>query len=189
MATDSRQLNCVCGHSLAAHAGTVLSAGACGFCRCSKFRQPPPTPVSELSEQAREALALLSKSDIFKGVPQAVLVAVAQHGQRRLILANTTLTLAGQPAMEVLVLVKGRVEVRNAGARTVHEAGPGELLGEAGIIDAEPRPDTAVAITDVDVIEISREVLQYAFREFPELLMAAVRRKNRRLRQGQGPAT
>ena len=59
----------------------------------------------------------------------------------------------------------------------------GRIFGEMGVIEVRPRSATAVAISDVEAIEISTADLQEYFGSQPEKLMEIMRGMSRRLRE------
>jgi len=199
---------CVCGHSLAAHRGGSGSLSTptsqspspnahashltpCGFCHCAEFRDPRYviTPPKHLSEKAVQALNILAHAPTFHGVPEAALINLADQGERHLLMAGTTLIEQGAAADALFLIVRGRVgiEQRADGHRTVlGEMGPGEVVGEMGLLDGSPRHATVVAREDVEVVRISAELVKATFKEIPATLMAVVRLVNERLGRHRG---
>lgn len=82
----------------------------------------------------------------------------ARAGRRR-FKAGSTLTHAGGPGAEVLVLLAGRVKVTidtEAGRELVLAfCGPGELIGELAVIDREARSSTAEALEPVEALALT----------------------------------
>jgi len=71
----------------------------------------------------------------------------------------------GDPADFAVIITSGRCEVfRMEGGTKIRlrEAGPGEILGETGLITTQPRLATVVALDDVTAAVVPRGVLQGA---------------------------
>lgn len=79
----------------------------------------------------------------------------------------------GDEAHEVLVVVVGAVKVTVAaldGRQVVLDVlGPGELVGELGVLDGAPRSATAVALVDTEVLALGREAFRAAMAADPAL--------------------
>ena len=59
----------------------------------------------------------------------------------------------------------------------------GRIFGEMGVIEVRPRSATAVALSDVEAVEVSTADLQQYFGKQPEKLMEIMRGMSRRLRE------
>ncbi|MDE3073940.1 MAG: cyclic nucleotide-binding domain-containing protein [Chloroflexota bacterium] len=185
---DSTSAACVCGHSPGAHDGRRTG---CAFCHCAEYRDPRRviTPPKNLSEKAVQALGLLAKAPAFHGVPEAALIAMADKGEKHLFLAGDVLISQGDAADALYLLVKGtvRIEQKQAGRTSVlGEMGPGEVVGEMGILDGSPRRASVIAADDIEVLTLSANLVKDTFREIPATLMAAVRLMNERLGRHRG---
>ena len=75
--------------------------------------------------------------------------------------ANTTIFDEGDPGDAAYIIRSGRVEIRKGthGSDPVKlaELGKGDVLGELALFDGRPRMASAVALTDVTAIRMSRE--------------------------------
>ncbi|MHB8619161.1 MAG: cyclic nucleotide-binding domain-containing protein [Chloroflexota bacterium] len=185
MATPPDMMYCVCKHSQSAHRGTT---GACAFCKCEELRDPanlPLPPPAPLSDAALRALEILSNNPAFKTVPIEHLKAMAQFGRRRLFLEHAIVMEQGEPSDVLFILVKGAVSIdKKIGPnQTLHlaELGPGDIIGEMGVLQGDPRSATATALADLETLELSAALLKKTFREDKEVLLAVMTVVNQRL--------
>jgi len=181
-------LTCLCRHSFSAH-----SAGrskGCSFCSCPGFRDPsvaPPPPPEPLSDQAIAALAILGRNPAFKHVSKEHLDEIARHGHRRLFLPDAQLMEQGERSDSLHILVKGGAQVeRQLPGRPeplfLAELQPGDIVGEMGVLNGEPRSATVKALSDVETLEIKASPLKKIFQEDPDVLVAVMRVINERLK-------
>ncbi|MCF3136113.1 Crp/Fnr family transcriptional regulator [Streptomyces olivochromogenes] len=90
----------------------------------------------------------------------------------------------GQPSHSVLVIEEGHVKVTQRasdGAEVILAIrGPGEVMGDEGVLMEEPRSATVTTITDVVGVDIAADDLLRFVEEqklWPEMYKAAVRRR------------
>ena len=74
----------------------------------------------------------------------------------------------GQPASAAYVIVAGHVEVRREG-RTIAELGPGQVVGELGLLLRRAHSATVTATTPIEVVALSQAALKEAVEEVPGL--------------------
>lgn len=74
----------------------------------------------------------------------------------------------GQPANAAYLVVAGHVEVKRDG-RLVAEIGPGQVVGELGLLLQRKRSATVTATTPVEVLALSQIALREAIDEVPGL--------------------
>jgi CRP/FNR family transcriptional regulator, cyclic AMP receptor protein len=79
------------------------------------------------------------------------------------------------------IVARGRVELRQKG-RVVETVGPGEIFGEAGLLDTAPRLASAVAIGTVELFPIDRQMFVVLVRDDEDFALTVVRLLARRLR-------
>jgi len=176
---------CVCRHSLTAH--NVGPEKSCSFCSCAKFRDPADAPATPqpLSEQAEKALDILSKNPAFKHVPAQHLEDLAKLGQRRLYLDGYMLMEQGEPSSSLHVLVKGTVkierEVPGKAPILLAELGPGDVVGEMGVLNNEPRSATVTALEDLETLELNSAALKELFKNDHDVLLAMMQVVNERM--------
>src|SRR5262245_28699678 len=95
-------------------------------------------------------LSVLAQVDAFKDLPPEGLAMLVALGQPRSFPAGSVLMRQGDPSESLYVVVSGRVKVeREVGGGQpplqLAELGPGEVVGEMGVLDREPRSATVTA--------------------------------------------
>ena len=75
--------------------------------------------------------------------------------------ANSTIFDEGERGDAAYIIRSGKVEirkgVRSANPVSLAELGKGDMLGEMALFDDRPRMASAIALTDVEVIQMPRE--------------------------------
>ncbi len=84
--------------------------------------------------------------EVLEGIAAAV---VPEHRP-----AGATLMTEGEPADDLFVVRHGRLGVLVRGTR-INEVGPGDVVGEMGVIARRPRNATVVADTDIELWRVS----------------------------------
>ncbi|HLG73937.1 MAG TPA: cyclic nucleotide-binding domain-containing protein [Chloroflexota bacterium] len=179
---------CICRHSYTAH--VVGSTHGCSFCNCKEYRDPAsytqPAEPKKLTPQAAHALEILGANMAFQHVTRDRLVEIAEEGRRRLFLHGQLLMRQGADSDSLHIVVKGSVEVeRNiGGGQTVilAELHPGDIVGEMGVLNGDPRTASVKALNDVETLEVSAKHLKQVFQEDPEVLLAIMKVINERLK-------
>ncbi len=87
--------------------------------------------------------------------------------------AGQLVYLQSEDPTEFYYLVKGRVKSYisspQGGERTLTLYKTGDLMGEASFFDQRPRVSSAVALTDCQIVAVSRARLDQVFAQHPEL--------------------
>lgn len=91
-----------------------------------------------------------------------VLPRLAAHGHRRTYDRGHILIRQGDPSPAMYLMVEGRVRVERrvpSLPRPLHiaDVGPGEVVGEMGILSGVARSATVIALTDIVVVELSHD--------------------------------
>src|ERR1700736_5460026 len=79
------------------------------------------------------------------------------------------------------IIQRGQIEISERG-RAVEIMQPGEILGEMALIDNEPRPASAVALGEVELIPIDRPLFAVLIRDDPDFALTIINLLARRLR-------
>lgn len=105
----------------------------------------------------------------------------------------------GEMGERMFILLTGRVRLYVGGEPSgewTEELGKGDFFGEASLLEAVPRGNTAVALEDLEVIAISRGTFLRMIRQNPEVSVKMMQRlalRNRELTQrlegGEGART
>jgi len=132
-------------------------------------------------------LDFLSDVDLFGTIPSEALAALARRADRRSFPAKSQLMRQGEVACSLHVIVNGRVRLErwHPALRVpmeLDELGPGDVVGELGLLDGQPHSDTVTAIDDTETIELDTTAVAGTVLLFPEaaeVLLAAVSRRLR----------
>lgn len=114
-------------------------------------------PMRDLLNQ-HTVMQTLKKYNLFDGVNQNELEIIAQSFRCRRYNKNDHIITQGTPAREFFIIFEGKVEISKSNKLdnyVIGECGPGDYLGEIGLISDELRTATAIALTTVDVFVIS----------------------------------
>jgi CRP-like cAMP-binding protein len=120
---------------------------------------------------------------LFESLSRDARRVVAQHAERLSVPEGTKLVRQGEFAYEFFVIVDGTAEVARDGER-IAEIGPGDFLGEMGIVGKVVRNATVVTTSEADVIVMTEQAFRSVTRESPDLasrIEAAVEERCRRL--------
>jgi CRP/FNR family cyclic AMP-dependent transcriptional regulator len=130
-----------------------------------------------MDERSLQSIAL------FESLPAASLRAIAQHADDLEIPEGTELARQGEFAYEFFVIEEGAADVLRDGER-IAELGPGDFLGEMGIVGKVVRNATVVTTSPARVIVMSEQDFRSMARSNPEVasrISAAVEERCRTL--------
>jgi len=99
--------------------------------------------------------------------------------ERRRFPAGTVIFHEGDDAHEAYVVHAGSVEIRRrfeGAERRLNTVQEGELLGEMALFRKAPRSANAVALTDVELLVIRSERLEWLIRNRPHLTLEVLKR-------------
>src|SRR5687767_10043531 len=105
-------------------------------------------------------MTMLANVDVFQDFTPDGLARLASQGQRRTFPAGETLLRQGEVSGAMYVIVRGRVQKQRSHPdlrepAEILELGPGESVGELGVLDLAPWPETVVALEETDTLELS----------------------------------
>lgn len=97
---------------------------------------------------------------------------LAAHGRPRRFPAGEPLLRQGEVSSAMYVIVRGRVRKERSHPALsepaeVFELGPGESVGELGVLDLAPWPETVTAVEETETIELSAMVLAETMLLYP----------------------
>jgi CRP-like cAMP-binding protein len=169
---------CVCHHSFTAH--NVATGGRCAFCTCKQYRQPATAEVEvqPLSDDALRAVELLQRNEGFRDVRREFLTEFVREGRRKLFMDGAMLMQQGQASDCLYVLLRGTVKVErevNGGVITLAELGPGDVVGEMGVLIGAPRSATVTALEDLETVQLDGPSLKATFEQNAAVLLAIMR--------------
>jgi CRP/FNR family cyclic AMP-dependent transcriptional regulator len=120
---------------------------------------------------------------LFESLSRDTRRVVAQHADRVTVPEGTELVRQGEFAYEFFVIVNGGAEVVRDGER-IAELGPGDFLGEMGIVGKVVRNATVVTTGEADVIVMTAQAFRSMARQSPDVasrIQAAVEERCRAL--------
>lgn len=115
-----------------------------------------------------KALALRA-APLFASLSADALLPVASLCQQVDLVGGQVLFEAGEVGDSMFVVASGLVQVKR-GAELLAKLGPGEVVGEMGALDLEPRSATVVAAEPSRLIRLERNDLMDLLTDYPELM-------------------
>lgn len=153
-----------------------------------RFSGPPPDQTRSPSDlEAKpmliiEKVALLKQASIFENTPDNVLAAVASIATEVHLLSGAELMRQGDTADDFFVVIDGELVATINGA-TIATMGPGEMVGELGIFNDEPRAADVTATSDAMLLSLHRGELTELMANRPEIAQGIIAALSRRLTQ------
>ncbi len=144
------------------------------------------SPHGEAEQQV--VFEILGQVDIFRGIPLDGLARLAEQGQLQRFPAGTSLMRQGETSDALYVIIEGRVIVERAHPALqepirLAELGPGETVGEMGVLDQQTRSATVTALEDTAAIRLSVVEAMDIIARYPEVAAAMLRTLSQRLRR------
>lgn len=130
---------------------------------------------------------LLPRSEVFDGIPSEGVTQLLGESRRRTFRAGSQLIRQGDVGDAMFVILHGRVRVeRSHPSLTVPlvlaELGRGEIVGEMGILDSNPRAATVTAVEQTEALEVTAEALGRLLAHYPVASRRILELLTRRLR-------
>jgi CRP-like cAMP-binding protein len=139
-----------------------------------------------LDELANDDVAFLGSMILFQTVPRPALENLAQYLQRHTYKSRAIIIRKGERGADLLIIRAGTVSVlvnRDQHRVELTRLGEGSYFGEMALFDEYPRSATVVAVGEVDVLRIEKEVFcQWAF-NYPMILFQMCKIFSHRLRR------
>lgn len=134
----------------------------------------------ELSPRGPEAPLPLAEMELCRGLPEPALRALEAVVEERAVARGEELFPAGSVDSELYLVRAGKVRIvmplEGGKGDVLATVGRGELLGEMGFTDREPRSATAIAAEPTLLHVLSREGLARAARRHPEVELLVLAR-------------
>lgn len=111
---------------------------------------------------------------------------IARFGRK--VKAGEAIFREGEPGKEAFLLQDGRVRILKRVRlvdRSLHLVRPGDLFGEAALLEAGPRNATAVALVDGVVLALDPATLRSLVEHYPAIALRIVEQLVRRLREAE----
>ncbi len=107
-----------------------------------------------------EFLDVFKQSYLVFGLPPEAVEEIYNLGKYEVHVPQSELIRAGEPSSTVVAILDGRVNVLTPTGEKITELGPGNVLGEIGLIDNQPRSAHAVCIGRVQACHIPADDLR-----------------------------
>ena len=119
-----------------------------------------------------DELAYLKEVSVFAALSDEVLTLIGQCAKRVEIEAGKVLFAEGDLANEMVVVLKGGLEVykrgRNGLEARIAVLGPGDVVGEMSLVDIQPRSADVRAVEATSVVTVSHADIANVYREDPQ---------------------
>ncbi len=131
---------------------------------------------------------LLRNTDLFRPLPDDILVIVAKALTPRTLAAKEVLFQQGQPGEELILVQTGSVAIYTpqaddpAAGQAIRIFQPGQVLGEMALIDQKPRSLSARAEEPSTILALGGKVFRSLIQEHPEMAIAVMSGLNERIR-------
>lgn len=130
---------------------------------------PDPGRRPSASRLARaEQVEHLAGVPLFASMPKRHLRRLARSTRQVTIEADQVLIAEGESSHEAYLIIAGRAVVRRKG-RKLAELGPGDIVGELGLLLHRPRQATVRSTSPLEVLVLDRDDLREVVEESPEL--------------------
>jgi CRP-like cAMP-binding protein len=137
-------------------------------------------------ELTGDDLAFLGSMILFQTVPDPALAQLEQHLQRARYKPRAIIIRKGEASADLLIIRSGTVSVlvnKDQHRVELTRLGEGSYFGEMALFDEHPRSATVVAVDEVRVLRIERDVFcQWAF-NYPMILFQMCKIFSHRLRR------
>jgi len=128
-----------------------------------------------------EKVLFLKSIDLFSQIPGEDLAQVALISTEETREQGEEIFAEGEAGDALYMVLEGKVRVHKLD-RVIAELAERECFGEMAILDAAPRSATVTAVSDTNLLKISREDFEEIMSEKPEIALGIIRVLSRRLR-------
>jgi CRP-like cAMP-binding protein len=130
---------------------------------------------------------LLARSPLFAPLPAQARADLQAQLARRAWDKDAFLFFEGDPAGWLVLVVEGRIKMikhSESGRETILATfGPGEIVGEVGVLTGEVYPATAQALEPSVTVSLRRQVYEGLVRAYPDLAWALIEELGHRLQR------
>jgi CRP/FNR family transcriptional regulator, cyclic AMP receptor protein len=131
--------------------------------------------------------AVLKAVPLFASFPEDQLRMLTTVVSRKSVTRSTMVMAAGDATDSLYIVLSGRLKVMMSDAEgkevILSILGPGEIFGEMGLIDDEPRSATVVTIEPCELLSLAKRDFKKSLAENFEMCMAVMRGLVKRLRE------
>jgi CRP/FNR family cyclic AMP-dependent transcriptional regulator len=123
---------------------------------------------------------------LFRELPEPGLQMLAERGRPKHFATGEVIMRQGDASDARHLITRGQVRVeRDQAGETplvLAELGPGDVIGEMGLLDGGPRSATVTATVAPETLEIHSTVMAVVVMQYPQVAAALLRTLSRRLR-------
>ena len=131
--------------------------------------------------------AVLKAVPLFASFPEEQLRMLTTVVTRKSAPRSTTIMAGGDPTDSLYIVLSGRLKVMMSDAEgkevILSILGAGEIFGEMGLIDDEPRSATVITIEPCELLSLAKRDFKKSLAENFEMSMAVMRGLVKRLRE------
>jgi CRP/FNR family cyclic AMP-dependent transcriptional regulator len=132
-------------------------------------------------------ISILRNVPLFAVLDEAQLHALSTVMARKSAPKNRTIIKAGDPTDSLYIVIAGRIKVQmsdDEGKEVILAVlGPGDFVGEMGLLDGAPRAASVVTLEQSEFVSISKEDFNALLKNNFELAMVIIRGLVKRLRE------
>ncbi len=130
---------------------------------------------------------LLASIDLFQGISTKDLRVLARSTTLRRYAAGQLIFNYGDTGSSMYIVIRGHVNIHlpGEGSRRISlkDITCGEHFGELALFDYQPRSASALATTDVELLELTRGMLWHCIEQKPYVAIALLKSMSARLRE------
>lgn len=125
--------------------------------------------IARKQEESRALIELLSKCALLRHMSAEAIEQLLPVVRTRQVGAGEVLFKAGDPGDALFIVAKGQIEIKGESGSFIAKLGEGDVFGEMALLSSGARTGTAVAASDVDLLEIGREDFDRMLATDPQL--------------------
>jgi CRP-like cAMP-binding protein len=129
---------------------------------------------------------VLARTSVFASLDRRQLEQLGGLCVRKRYRAREVVLKKGDPALQLFVIVSGRLKALTSGSdgrqAALNIMGPGEVFGEVAVLDGQPRSATITAIEPCELLVIHRNELLHFLERSPSAALKLLEVLARRLR-------
>jgi CRP/FNR family transcriptional regulator, cyclic AMP receptor protein len=134
----------------------------------------------------QDIIHLLESIDLFAGISRKDLIFLAQRVALHQYRAGEVIFNYGEIGSIMYIVVSGAVNIYLPGEASrrisLKDIARGEYFGELALFDNQPRSASALATTDIEVLELTQATLLYYIEHHPHVAIALLQTLSNRLR-------
>jgi CRP-like cAMP-binding protein len=130
-------------------------------------------PAGSVEKPASELDARVARLELFRALDPKAIAELAKGSRLLLFSPGETIIRQGEEGTELFGVERGEVEIlvklKASELVRVAKLGPGAVFGEAALLTGGARTATIVAITESELLAVSRSAFQKVIQQKPEL--------------------